>query len=275
MLIITGFSAQGAEGRPETIEGKLGILESEITRAEAGSGKREDWRKFDLRFAALIAEEPGNLPLRLARAEFLWNQGQTSRALDEWRAVEKLNPRYAPVLSRLADYWLQAGNTRQAADYFAKAVENAPSEATYRFALANVTFLFRHDLATAKEAGTEVVLERALGHFSEASRLSPLNDQYARAYAETFYAFRSPDWAKALSAWEHFLEITPQKDFARVNLARIQLKLGNPEAAERVLSEIQDKAFDGMKARLRGKVTESRPSPSLAPEATKIPETGH
>jgi hypothetical protein len=50
-------------------------------------------------------------------------------------------------------------------------------------------------------------------------------------YAETFYLLPKPDWRVALAAWEKYHVITPQKEFALVNLARVHMKLGEKAAA--------------------------------------------
>ena len=60
----------------------------------------------------------------------------------------------------------------------------------------------------------------------------------------------APDWRTALRAWQHFYDITPQKDFALLNLARVHMKLGNKEEARTSLSRIQSPEFDRLKTRL-------------------------
>ena len=86
--------------------------------------------------------------------------------------------------------------------------------------------------------------------FSEAARLEPLSIEYARAYAETFYILGKPDWQAALRAWQHVHDISPKKDFALFNLARVQMKLGNKVEARACLAQIQDPEFSHSKARL-------------------------
>jgi cytochrome c-type biogenesis protein CcmH/NrfG len=60
--------------------------------------------------------------------------------------------------------------------------------------------MLRHDLATAWNVEMTDLLRHALAEFRTASRLSPHDAEYARAYAETFYVIPDPDWAEAEAA---------------------------------------------------------------------------
>jgi len=115
-------------------------------------------------------------------------------------------------------------------------------------------FLFRHDLHDGAHPDSDSLLDESLKHFAEASRLEPLNASYARAFAETFYAVPKPDWSEALNAWRQLYEISPQKDCALLNLARVHMKLGNKPEARSSLAEVQDPKYDRMKARLQERI---------------------
>ena len=172
-------------------------------------------------------------------AEFLWSRGERRRAVDTWLAAEKLDPTNGVVLDHLGGSFLDAGDTRRGAGYYVRAVQSAPQNAAYHFSYANVAFLFRHELHDAAHPDSDAVLDEAMKQFSEAARLQPLNADYARAYAEGFYIVPKPDWPTALQAWQHFYEVSPQKDFALVNVARVQLKLGQKVEARATLARIQ------------------------------------
>ena len=75
--------------------------------------------------------------------------------------------------------------------------------------------------------------------------------EYARGYAETFYGVPDPDWSEAEAAWKHVLSLSPQADFANLQLARVSLKLGHKEEARRFLDQIHDTRHDGLKQKLR------------------------
>ncbi len=227
------------------------ILETALFARPSGA---EEMRKLEKICAELDAKHPRDVAVKNGYAEFLWNSGEQSRALGIWEAALELEPKNAAVLDHLGAGYLAGGEMKKAATFYARAVETAPQNAAARFTLANITFLFRHQLLDAAQPDEAAVLTRALALFAEASRLEPLNAEYARAYAETFYSLPQPDWAAALVAWQHFATISPQKDFAQANLARVHLKLGQKEAARACLEKVQAIEYQRLKIRLTERI---------------------
>lgn len=215
---------------------------------------KEEMQKMDGVFADLETKYPQDAAIANGHAEFLWSTGEHARAVEKWRAAEKLDPNFAPALDHLGDVAFGRGEVKKAAEYYERAVRSAPTNAAYHFGYANVVFLFRHDLHDDAHPDSDSLLDESLKHFAEASRLDPLNANYARAFAETFYAIPKPDWSEALKAWRHLYDISPQKDFALLNLARVHMKLGNKPQARASLAEIQDPKFDRLKGRLNERI---------------------
>jgi tetratricopeptide (TPR) repeat protein len=263
LLVLPGGADMRAEDRrAATIEEKLQaakVIEATLATREASA---EDWRKLDQIYADLSAEFPSDAWVKNALGESLWNRNERARAMAEWEAAEKLDPKNASVLIHLSDAWLAEGDVRKAAAFATRAVSIEPENPAFHFALANISFLFRHDLTDAAHADGEAVLRKALSHFSEASRLKPDSTEYARAYAETFYSLQKPDWAAALAAWNRYLGLTPKKDFALTNLARIHLKLGQKGAAMECLSKVQEPEYEKLKRRLEAQASRSAESPT-------------
>ena len=227
------------------------LVETALFARQIGT---DDWRKLDKIYADLAAKYPQDAAIRNGHAEFLWSIGEQPRAVETWEAAAALEPKNAIVLDHLAGSYLAAGEVKKSAAYYARAVESAPQNAAYRFTLANVTFLFRHQLLDAAQPDEAAVLDHALALFAETSRLEPLNVEYARAYAETFYSVPKADWNAALAAWQRFAAITPQADFAQANLARVHLKLGQKDAARACVEKIQTADFQRLKARLSERI---------------------
>ncbi len=205
-------------------------------------------------YTDLAEKYPRDAAVRNGHAEFLWSIGERERAVQIWEAALSLEPKSALILDHLGGGWLAAGEVKKAALYYERAVESAPQNAASIFTLANVNFLFRHQLYSPTLPDEAAVLDRALDLFAKASALEPLNATYARAYAETFYSLPKPDWQAGLAAWQHFAQITPQQDFAQANLARVHLKLGQKDAARACLAKIQSPAFLPLKARLSERI---------------------
>ena len=210
----------------------------------------DDWRKMDRIFADLETKYPQDADIKNGHAEFLWGIDERQRAVDAWLAAEKIDPHDATVLDHLGGSFLDAGKMKEAASYYSRAMASAPQDAASHFSYANVLFLFRNELLDAAHPDANAVLDEALRQFAEASRLQPQDAEYARAFAETFYTMPAPDWHAALAAWQHFYEVSPQKDFALLNLARVHMKLGQKTEARADLAQIQSPEYSHLKARL-------------------------
>jgi tetratricopeptide (TPR) repeat protein len=205
-------------------------------------------------YAQMDAKYPNDLAVQNGRAQYLWDRGEKQLAMEKWEAVTKTDPKNAPALSNLGNGYLGMGKIKRAAACFTRASESAPANASYHFDLGNVVFMFRHDLLDAAAPDEGRMIQRALSHFEEAARLEPLNVEYAKAYGDIFYYLQPPDWTSALAAWQHYLEITPHKDFAYINLTRVHMKLGQKTEARACLSQIQAPDFDRLKARLNERI---------------------
>jgi hypothetical protein len=213
-----------------------------------------EWQRLEQTYASLVAQFPRDDAVRNAHAECLWDMGEHSRGIAEWEAAERINPANPQVLEHLGEAALESGEARKSAAYFSRLVAAAPANAAGHFALANVCFLFRHELLDAAHPDAGRLITDALWHFREASRLAPANAEYARAYAETFYSLPAPDWTAALAAWEHFRRLTERQDFAALQLARIHLKLGHSDAARTLLNSIQDSRYQTLKEKLQAQL---------------------
>ncbi len=217
------------------------------TALQARGASEEDRQKLDRVYAELIVKFPGDVAIKNSYAAFLWECQEHGRAETVWKDAEKLAPENSATQHGLATVALAAGDVRKAAERMRRACAAEPENAMYHFDLANVLFMFRREF---RDSSAEASIDRALKHYSEACRLAPLNIDYARGYAESFYGLSKPDWNGALAAWQHLLEISPRKDFALANLATIHLKLGRKDEARACVEKMQDPAFAGRKARL-------------------------
>jgi tetratricopeptide (TPR) repeat protein len=248
LLPLSGFSAD------PKIEEELRAAKLMETTLFARQAEPAEWRKLDRFYEELGAKYPADATVKNAHAEWLWTMGEHDRAVDRWLAAEKIDPKNAVVLDHLGGSFLAGGDAKKAAAYYARATASVPENATYHHAYANVAFMFRHELLDAARPDASAMLRHALAHFAEAARLDPLNPEFARAYAETFYTVPDPDWSEALRAWQHVYEISPNRDFALLNIARVQMKLGDKNAAKESLARVQGSEFHGLRNRLRERI---------------------
>ena len=199
----------------------------------------------------LVRNNPQSVPAQNALAAFLWKNGQAEAAVEHWRTVQRLEPENAEAASSLGGAYLRIGRVREAAEQFLLAVRSESNNPDYHLDLGNVEFMFRSDLTAAWKIDSAELLQRALFQFREASRLAPMDLEYARAYAETFYGMPNPDWKEAQVAWQHYLELSTNRNFAYLHLARISLKRHNKAEALSFLDKISDPSYSPVKEKLR------------------------
>jgi tetratricopeptide (TPR) repeat protein len=223
------------------------LMEAALFARQRGGDAEQKLAKI---YEDLDAKHPRSADVKNARAEFLWSIGERQHATDEWEAACRLEPANATVLGHLGDCQLATGDVKKSAAFYTRAVTAEPGNAAHHFALANVIFMFRHELHDATAPDEAAVLDRALSHFAQASRIEPLNLEYARAFAETYYNLPKPDWNAALAAWQHVLDISREKDFALMNMTRVHMHLGQKTEARDCLAKVHGPAFERMKTRL-------------------------
>jgi len=199
----------------------------------------------------LVRDHPQSVPAQNALAAFLWKNGQADVAVEHWQTAQRLEPKNGEAANSLGGAYLRIGRVSEAAEQFLLAVRSENNNPDYHFDLGNVEFIFRSDLTAAWKIDSTELLQRALFQFREASRLAPTDLEYARAYAETFYGMPNPDWNEARVAWQRYLELSTNRNFAYLQLARVSLKRHNKAEALSFLDKISDPSYSEVKEKLR------------------------
>src|SRR5216110_1787150 len=177
--------------------------------------------------------------------------GKAEAAIEHWRTAQRLEPENGETANSLGGAYLRMGRVREAAEQFLLAVHSESDNPDYHLDLGNVEFIFRRDLTAAWKIDSEELLRRALFQFREASRLAPTDLENARAYAETFYGMPNPDWKEAEVAWQHYLELSTDRNFAYLHLARVSLKRHKKAETLSFLDKISDSSYSEVKEKLR------------------------
>jgi tetratricopeptide (TPR) repeat protein len=199
----------------------------------------------------LVRDNPQSVPAQNAIAAFLWKNVKAEAAVERWRTAQRLEPENGEAANSLGGAYLRIGRVPEAARQFLLAVRSERDNPDYHFDLGNVEFILRGDLTAAWKIDSAELLQRALFQFREASRLAPMDPEYARAYAETFYGIPNPDWEQAQAAWQHYLELSTNRNFAYLQLARVSLKRRNKAEALSFLNKISDSSYSQVKEKLR------------------------
>jgi Flp pilus assembly protein TadD len=199
----------------------------------------------------LVRDNPQSVPAQNALAAFLWENGEAEAAVEHWRIAQGVEPANAETANSLGGAYLGLGRVPDAAEQFLLAIHSEGANPLYHFNLANVEFVLRRDLTAAWKIDSAELLQRALFEFREASRLAPMNLEYARAYAETFYGMPNPDWEEAEIAWQHYLELSTDRNFAYLQLARVSLHRHKNAEALSFLDKVSDSAYSEVREKLR------------------------
>ena len=202
----------------------------------------------------LVRDNPQSVPAQNALAGFLWKNGEAEAAVEHWRIAQGMEPANAETANSLGGAYLGLGRVPAAAEQFRLAIHSEAANPLYHFNLANVEFVLRHDLTAAWKIDSAELLQRALFEFREASRLAPMNLEYARAYAEAFYGMPNPAWEDAEIAWQHYLELSTDRNFAYLQLARVSLKRHKKAEALSFLDKVSDFSYSDVKEKLRKQV---------------------
>ena len=204
----------------------------------------------------LVRDNPQSVPAQNALAAFLYKNGKAQAAIEHWRTAQRLEPENGEAANSLGGAYLRMGRVREAARQFLLAVRFESDNPDYHFDLGNVEFVLRDDLTTAWKIDSAELLQRALFQFREASRLAPTDLEYARAYAETFYGMPNPDWSEAQVAWQHYLELSTDRNFAYLHLARVSVKRHKKAEALSFLDKISDPSYSDVKEKVRKQAEE-------------------
>jgi tetratricopeptide (TPR) repeat protein len=264
-LVILGISALGhgdreaAAASPSAEQTDLqtaAVAETAVwTESQAGQDTRQGVDRLNQMFVGLEAKYPRSAEVRDEHGNFLWNAKRLDDAFAEWREAEKLDGNNADVCSHLGACFLDNGDTRRGIGYFERAAALDPKDASLHFALGTELYLFRHELVTPERPETAVV-DEALAELRRASNLDPLDAEYASGYAETFYSIPVSKWPEALKAWQHFYDVSSNKDLAAMNLARVSLQMKDKASARKYLEKVNGPAFQELKKKLMAQAGE-------------------
>lgn len=227
---------------------------AEAALNRASSPSAADRRRVANNYRRIILQHPNSALAQNSYAEFLWKSGELAGAVEHWQTAQRLAPENAEAANSLGGAYLSMGRSREAAEQFQRAIRADSRKALYHFNLGNVEFLLRDDLTAAWQIDSAELLRSALAEFREASRLAPRDLEYARAYAETFYGVQNPDWAEAQAAWQHVAELSPDPEFANLQLVRVSLKRGRKAEALVFLGKVTSARHKDLKEKLRRQV---------------------
>lgn len=204
-------------------------------------------------YQSFLKENPHHVKAMIAYGSFLCDIQEEEEGVKWWLKAQDLDPKNAAVRNNLANHYSHDGDPKRAIEEYEAAIQIQPSEPTYYFNMGNVMYLFRKETAESKNWTEDEVFEHSLDSLRRARDLEPANYDYAYAYAETFYGVKTPNWQRALDAWDYCLKlnITPlQRDQIYTHLARINIRLGKIKKARDYLDQVKSEQWQDLRQRL-------------------------
>jgi tetratricopeptide (TPR) repeat protein len=216
-----------------------------------------------------LQRHPQHVKARLAFGSFLNDTGDEDGAVAQWDAARELAPTNPAPWNNLANIYGHHGPVKKALEYYGKAIELDPNESVYYHNLAVTVYLFRPDAREYYHLTEQEVFDKALALYRQAIKLAPDDFVLFSDYAESFYGTNPPRWKDGLEAWTEALKIAhddAEREGVFVHLARINIKLGNYDAARERLNAVTNDLYAGLKRTLMRNLNEA-----LAKPATNTP----
>jgi tetratricopeptide (TPR) repeat protein len=258
------------------------ILEARATAAKGDKklldtlGLRIKGRLSPVRTAYedFLARHGSHARARIAFGSFLNEEGEEDAAVDQWEKAREVDPSIPAVWNNLANFYGDHGPVKKAFEYYAKAMELDPTQSRYDWNLGMVVYLFRKDAMEYYHLDEKQVFDKAFDLYRQAIKLDPTNFVLSTDYAESFYGPRPPMWTEGLAAWEQTLKVAQsdyEREGVRLHFARIKIKLGRLEEAQRDLDAVTNAMYIGLKRTLQNNLDAAKAGPTNAPPAPQSP----
>ena len=233
---------------------------AEVEQWVQGGGGAALRKRIDERFAGVarayegfLKQHPDHARARVAFGNFLNESGDEVAATGQWEKALVSDPKDAEIWNNLANVFGHRGPAKKAFEYYAKAVELAPNEATYYQNFATTMFLFRKDAREFYHITEAEVFDRALHLYRQAIALEPDNYELAMDVAQCYYSVKPPRLAEAVTAWNYALQIAPnnlQRENAHIHLARFKMREGLFQEARQHLGVITNAFNETVRVRV-------------------------
>ncbi|HSU54841.1 MAG TPA: hypothetical protein VLT36_12340, partial [Candidatus Dormibacteraeota bacterium] len=163
----------------------------------------------------------------------------------EWEKAVVLDPQNPALYNSLAGRYSESGPVNKSFTYFTKAIELSPKQGAYYHNFADVLFVRRKQAATFYGLTEQGVYARSIMLYSNALVLDPLNYNFARDLAQTYYSVTPLPYDHALQAWTNAINLARQeRDLhdSYVHLARVKMLAGQFNEARAQLALVTNES---------------------------------
>jgi tetratricopeptide (TPR) repeat protein len=238
-----------------------------------------------------LKRHPNHARARLAYGSFLNDIQEEEAARIEWEKAKDLDPTEPAAWNNLANWYAHNSPVEKAFEYYGKALDLRPQEATYYENLAIVVYMFRRDATNFYKITEAQVFDKAMGLYRRALELDPENFILATQYAQSFYGFRPPrfddpeanrkaernHFEEAMNAWRRALRLARddiEREGVVLHFARLQINAGHFAAARANLDQVTNAMYAGTRSNLTRKLLRlEHPTPATNAGPTVVPKS--
>ncbi len=192
-------------------------------------------------YDSFLTEAPDHLYGHILYGKFLRDVGEYEQANVIFLRANQINPNIAVVKQQIGNYLAETGNYVIALPYFLAAVELEPNAPIYNYQLGELIHRYRDFLIDDGAYDRDGLDQEMLHAFRRAAELDPNNPNYRFRYAEAYFDLQTERWEQALEVWQAVARqdlSQREKDVARLQTARVLIKLGRTDAARQQLEAV-------------------------------------
>lgn len=243
------------------------IQENETERNALALRIRDRLSPIRQLYTDFLKRYPDHARARVAYGSFLTHIDHRQGAIDQWKQALKTDPKNAAALNNLAIHLgtvaLQSRQTRGIQEAFRaldKAIQLNPKEPLYRHNYATLLCSFRKPAARHYKIKPQQIIQKAIGEYDAAIKLSPKQFEYAADRAEAFLDLTPFPHAEAIHAWQAAFAIagTPdERDWAHLQTAIAHYKGEKWKQVEDSLKRMTGEYHQALAGQLR-RATEAK-----------------
>src|SRR5262249_7935892 len=155
--------------------------------------------------------------------------------------------------------YCEVGPANKAFEYFDKAIQLRPNDASYYHNFGDSLYVLRKRASGYYNITEQQVFAKVLLLYSNSLRLEPQNFGYARDLAQTYYSLKPLPIEPALVAWTNALGIAHEetdREDVHVHLARVKMLAGRFVEARKQLDGVTNEVCLKAKAALLHNIAE-------------------
>lgn len=189
----------------------------------------------------------------LLYAKFLKQTQQDDLAHKAYLKINQIDPNLAVVKQQLSNHLAETGEYRLAFGYILAAIDLEPKTAIYHYQLGELLSSYKEAFVQDEAFTQEGIDSQILEAFSKAKNLGRTSRFFTLRHAEAYFDLFNPNWGEAKLAWNNALansQNPQERDYIKLQKARIDIELENYNLAKSALTEIKEPTLQEAKSEL-------------------------